>query len=161
MHLPSGLSSTSRENFCSVRNRATIYAMTTTWFEALSNGDAINAAAKKAGVDQATLNRQLAKGVLSPAMTVALARAYQVDVLDALVTQGLITDDDIAAHGIRVSLADASDAELARAISERLTGDRHPVFDVPVAPSRDVRVDRMAAKWEDMALAADDERREH
>lgn len=100
------------------------------WYAATVRDDSENQVAIRSGVVQRTLNRQLAAGRLSPETVVAVARAYGQDVLDALVTVGLITDQDIHAHGVREALEAATDREIAALVYKRLTSPgEHPEFD--------------------------------
>ena len=46
------------------------------WLSAVSQGDSRNMVATKAGLYAATLNKQVARGHLSPEVVVAIARAY-------------------------------------------------------------------------------------
>ena len=100
------------------------------WYVVTVGDDSENQVALRSGVVQRTLNRQLAAGRLSPETVVAVARAYGRDVLDALVTVGLITAQDIRNHGVRQALIDATDREIAELVYERLArGDDHPEFE--------------------------------
>ncbi len=100
------------------------------WYGATVGDASVNAVAMKAGVVQTTLSRQLKSGALSPEVVAAVARAYGADVLDALVLAGVITREDIRAHGVRQALEAAMDVEIAREVSRRL-GD-HPLLDSPL-----------------------------
>lgn len=99
------------------------------WYVATVGDDSENQVALRSGVVQRTLNRQLAAGRLSPESVVAVARAYGKDVLDALVTVGLITARDIRDHGVREALAAATDREIAELVYERLARGEHPEFE--------------------------------
>ena len=99
------------------------------WYRRTTKDASTNAVALKAGIVQSTLSRQLKAGDLTPESVVAIARAYRVDVLDGLVELGLISADDIRAHGVHVALRGALDIELAAEITRRLPG----VLDEPLA----------------------------
>lgn len=102
----------------------------TQWYDETVGGDSENAVAKKARINQRTLNRQRKSGRLSAETVVAVADAYGRDVLDALVILGLITREQIRRHGIREALAAASDEEIAEEVWKRLTdGREHGPFD--------------------------------
>ncbi len=79
----------------------------------------VNAVASKSGVVQTTLNRQVKANALTAETVVAVARAYHADVLNALVACGLITRDEIRAYGVRATLREALDIELADEIVRR------------------------------------------
>lgn len=103
------------------------------WYEKTVRGDSVNAVAAKANVVQTTLDRQLKKGALSAEMVVAIARAYRVDVLDSLVKAGLITREEIKAHGVRGALRDALDVEIAQEVARRLGDGDRPILDTPLS----------------------------
>ena len=90
------------------------------WYRSTVGDDSENAVATKAQIHQRTLNGQRRKGSLSAETVVAVAKAYGRDVLDALVVCGLITEEDIRRHGIRESLASATDEEIANEVYRRL-----------------------------------------
>lgn len=108
----------------------------TEWFTDLIGADSVNAAAGKADINQSTLSRQLNAGRLSPEMVVPLARAYGADVIDALVTHGLVSQADVQRHYVRAALADATDRELADEVWRRMQEGRGgEIWDEPVDPS--------------------------
>lgn len=102
------------------------------WYAALVGSDAVNAVAERAKLVQSTLNRQIRAGVLSVESVAAIARAYDADVLDALVIQGIITPEDIRRHGIRATLSMTSDLDIAAEVMRRLGEGRHPILDAPL-----------------------------
>lgn len=110
----------------------------TEWYERLVGGASVNSVARRAGINQSTLNRQLNDGRIEPTLVVAIARAYGANVLDALVAQGLITREDVAARGVFAALADATDQEIAAAVWRRMStpDESHPVFDEPISEPR-------------------------
>lgn len=105
------------------------------WLTDTIGDDSVNAAALKAQINQSTLSRQIKSGRLTPETVVALASAYERDVLDALVVAGLITHEHIKQHGVREALSAATDKEIADEVWKRLNdGQEHGVFDE--APGR-------------------------
>lgn len=89
------------------------------WYRGVVKDASINAVAARSGLVQSTLNRQIKAEALTPDVVVAVARAYGVDVLDALVANGVLTEDDIRSHWARVALADLTDIELAAEVIRR------------------------------------------
>lgn len=110
--------------------------MTENWFRDTVGDHSINAVAQRSGLVQGTLNRQLKEGRLSPEATVAIARAYGVDVLDALVTQGLLAAADLRQHGVRAALEDATDEQIADLVLARMKEGRGQVFNEPISLPR-------------------------
>lgn len=120
------------------------------WYQQTVGGDSENAVASKSGVKQQTLNRQLKAGKLSPETVVAVAHAYKACPIEALVSLGLLTDEDIRAHGVRVALSRITDKEIADEVWKRLVKGSHPYLENPIsapqvaievngAPNRKVR----------------------
>lgn len=105
------------------------------WYRRTVGDDSINQAAEHAGIQQATLNRQLKSGKLTPETVVAVARAYGKSAVKALLIQGLLRRDDVAVFARVEALESASDREIADEVWRRLTKDEpgaHPVFDEPL-----------------------------
>lgn len=101
----------------------------TTWFKEVTRGDSVNAAAKLSGLNQPTLARQINAGALSPESVVAVARAYDADVIQGLIVAGLITKADVRKHDLKVVLEDLTDAQIANEVWRRLgDGADHPDF---------------------------------
>lgn len=106
------------------------------WYAEAVKDASQNQVALTAHLNQSTLSRQLAAGRLTAETVAAVARAYGKDVLDALVMVGLITAEDIRAHGIRVALGEVTDRELAALVWSRLSGaGDHPELSEPIAPA--------------------------
>lgn len=115
------------------------------WFATTRGGDSENAAAKKIGLTQSTINRQVARGHLSPEVVVAVARAYRAPVLPGLVACGLITAEEAALKERALSdvLDQASDADLLQAVLRRVDGDgnlAHPILTQPISIAPDAQV---------------------
>lgn len=117
------------------------------WFETVSAGDSVNAAATIAGINQPTLARQIKAGVLSPESIVAIARAYDADPINGLIIAGLISEVDVARHGADVLLETLTDKMLADEVWNRMqagkagveiTGGQPTLASVPdITPSKD------------------------
>ena len=102
------------------------------WYEKTVRDSSVNAVAAKAGLVQSTLSRQVRAEALTAETVVAIARAYGADVLDALVACGLITRDEIRAHGVKAALEDALEIELAAEVMRRAEGRRSPILESPI-----------------------------
>lgn len=94
------------------------------WVKRLIGNDSINAAAKKSGINQSTLNRQVTSGKISVETIIALAGGYGISRCRALVETGFITNSDIAQAQAKQALAKASDEEIARELSRRMAEGR-------------------------------------
>lgn len=102
------------------------------WYEATTGGASVNAVAARAGLVQTTLARQLRADALSPESIVAVARAYSADVIGALIVAGVITDEDVRRHGVRLTFKAATDAEIAAEVMKRMGGDSG-ILDAPLS----------------------------
>ncbi|MCU9995377.1 helix-turn-helix transcriptional regulator [Mobiluncus mulieris] len=99
------------------------------WYENTVAGDSVNQVARKSGVPQRSLNRQVTQYYqLSPETSVAIARAYGVSILEALVATGLITPNEAASFkGVDIdslvpsALERATEAQLTSELTKRLT----------------------------------------
>lgn len=91
-----------------------------TWFESVVGGDSERAAAHKTGIQQSTLNRQLAGNALSPENAVAIARAYRTSPLEGLVAIGLITETDITRAAARQGASALTDEDLTAEVLRRI-----------------------------------------
>jgi len=115
------------------------------WYAATVGDDSENAVAARAGIQQRTLNGQRRRDALSIETVVAVAHAYGADLIRALEIMGVVTAEDVARHGIRGALADATDADIMEEIWGRLQrGEAGPEItgeepDAPVDPPTPIR----------------------
>lgn len=99
-----------------------------TWYEETVAGDSVNQVARKTGLSQSTLNRQVTQYYqLSPESAVTIARAYKVDTLEALIVTELITPEEAASYRnvdldslVPSALERATDTQLTRELTRRL-----------------------------------------
>ncbi|WP_216395983.1 hypothetical protein, partial [Arcanobacterium phocae] len=98
----------------------------------------INAIANASDIPQATLNRRVKAGDLTADMVIAISRAYEYDVVGALLELGFITKRDLTVQKIKVALADATDKELVDEIARRLDQGNREEFDKPLRPVPDL-----------------------
>lgn len=104
-------------------------ALTTDWLDQVIGTDSNRAAAEKAGIEQSSLlNRRKRCGVTAEDV-IAIARAYNRPVVEALVATGFLTSNEAFDSNMRSTLAEASDANLANEILRRLqNGQAGPVL---------------------------------
>ena len=89
------------------------------WFQNLTAGDSINAAAKRAVLEQGTLNRQLKRGMIPAESVIALARAYGVNPVQALVDTGYLTKDEATGEVHVINWSELPDTDLLRELLRR------------------------------------------
>ncbi|WP_420100143.1 hypothetical protein [Corynebacterium sp.] len=102
------------------------------WFQGLIGADTKSAAAEKSGVSTSTLTHQLRNGHLSAPTVVALSRAYDRDVVQALAETGHITADEATLIPIDTALQVASDRKLLEEFARRLRMIRPEDRDLPL-----------------------------
>lgn len=89
------------------------------WLGALIAPDSQRSAAARVGVTQSTVSRQLARGRLDPELVILLARAYDVNEVDALVETGYVDPEAVALAGIPTALGHATNAQILEEIRLR------------------------------------------
>lgn len=99
------------------------------WLEKLINGDSYRTAAKKIGIDQSTITKQLTRGgTLRPENVIALARAYGRKAADELVRTGYLEPDDMEGLGVEEALSRATNLQLLTEIDKRMSEGTGSVF---------------------------------
>ncbi len=87
-------------------------------------GKSARAIAQELDVDSTTLNRQLTgRTTLTVEVVVAICRAFDLDLADAFVEVGFITEQEAERLGASVGLRTFTDLELAREIVRRLDNE--------------------------------------
>lgn len=106
------------------------------WLESLPGGATPTTAAKKAGLASPTLLRHAERGYTTADNVIAIARAYGVPPVDALVDLGFLQPDEAGGEAVRLkeALAKASISQLWDATAEKIDGTnvgigRFPRFD--------------------------------
>lgn len=93
------------------------------WLAQLVAGDSQRTVAGKVGVQQSKISRQLANGKLNPELVIALARAYEVSPVDALVDTNYLATADIEGAGIAEALGYATNRQLLDEVRRRSKPD--------------------------------------
>lgn len=91
-----------------------------TWYKTVTKGDSNRQASDKAGLNNATLGRQLKAGALSAENVIRIAEAYGESPIISLVDLGFMSAKWINEHGALTSLRKASDEELTDELLRRL-----------------------------------------
>lgn len=93
------------------------------WFNERVGTDSVNAAAKTAGLAQATLDGQLKRGSLPAESVIKIARAYDYNPVQGLVDTGYL--DALEAQGkiAIINWEDVTDAELCKELLDRCDPD--------------------------------------
>lgn len=106
------------------------------WLESLPGGATPTTAAKKAGLASPTLLRHAERGYTTADNVIAIARAYGVPPVDALVELGFLKPSETGGEAVRLkeALKEASISQLWDAMAEKIDGTqvavgRFPRFD--------------------------------
>ncbi|MFP7366315.1 hypothetical protein SFC07_11180 [Corynebacterium callunae] len=83
----------------------------TTWYERITGNATERAVSLASGITTSTLNRQLAKGVLSPENVIAISRAYGVSPIQGLVSTEYLKPEEVS---------DMSEEQMADSLSDRI-----------------------------------------
>lgn len=96
------------------------------WLKSLPGAPTPTVAGKKAGVVSTTLIRHAAKGQTTADNVIAIARAYNVSPIDALVATGHLGADEASSArlDLRMALKGATVEELWDAMAEKIDGSR-------------------------------------
>lgn len=98
------------------------------WFNRLTDGASGNAAAAKAEIPVASLNRHLANGRLTAEEVIALSRAYGESPVKGLAATGHITHEEAVGMDAAASADLISDPELIRTLAYRINADPEAWF---------------------------------
>lgn len=101
------------------------------WTDDLRGADSIREVARRSGINQATLSRQINLDMLSFESVRDISRAYDRVVLADLVATGHLAVADIGVDDVTNALNAATDAQLVAAVANRLGVDLS-IFDKPI-----------------------------
>ena len=90
------------------------------WYKTVTKGDSNRQASDKAGLNNATLGRQLKAGALSAENVIRIAEAYGESPIVSLIDLGFMSSKWMNEHGALTSLRKASDEELTDELLRRL-----------------------------------------
>lgn len=93
------------------------------WYKKTVKDDSVNAAAKKSGIVQSTLNRYDKTGHFPAEAVILIARAYGTSPIRALVQTGHLTQKDVDEYRTLAGLSGATDKEIAAEVMRRLSDD--------------------------------------
>ncbi|MFF7683176.1 helix-turn-helix domain-containing protein [Microbacterium sp. NPDC007973] len=94
------------------------------WLDHATRQDSDREIARKAGLTHSTVSRWRNAGTAPAEGIIRIARAYAADPIDALVSAGIITEDDLMNGGLRNAVRHAPTAYLTEELHERVTTGR-------------------------------------
>ena len=104
------------------------------WIDEVRGSDSIREVARRAGINQATLNRQVNLDILGFDVVRDISRAYGRPILADLIKTGFLAQSDVSADGIESALHAASDEQLLLEIAARLeVTDFGTIYDKPIS----------------------------
>lgn len=98
----------------------------------ITHGASRRAIADAAGLEPSTLTRQLQRGRVPIETTVAIARAFRADLMEAFVEAGYITPSEATGLASRNALSAATDLQLAEEILRRVQAAASPELEAPL-----------------------------
>lgn len=99
------------------------------WFNQLTAGDTQKVAAKKAGVIESTLSRQLSRGKFRPELVIALCRGYGHPPVDGLIETGYLFAHEVGAETpLRVALESATNRQILEELLRRSDPEARELF---------------------------------
>ena len=90
------------------------------WIAETCGDKSVSQIAREAGIPQPTLNRQIIADALTIENLVKIARQYAASIPDALISQGIVTAEEMAQVSARGTLAELTDAQLLDELARRL-----------------------------------------
>lgn len=90
------------------------------WIRSLEEGLTPTVAAKAAGLSHTTVLRQLERGGLSAENVIAIARKYEVNIVDALIDTGHVYDNEVEIVGVSKALAYATNEQILEEMLSRV-----------------------------------------
>lgn len=126
------------------------------WIKSLEEGLTPTVAAKTAGLSHTTVIRQLNRGGLSPESVIAIARAYEASIIDALVDTGHIADNEVEIIGVAKALGYATNEQLLNEILSRVDPQAVRLFhgdEGEITPRFPNNVHQFPTEWEGLAVA--------
>lgn len=127
------------------------------WIRSLSPDLTPTTAAKTAGLSHTTVLRQLERGHLSADNVIAIARAYKVGIVDALVQTEHISEDEVDIVGVTQALGYATNQEMLDEMRKRVDPEAVRLFhggDGTIAPHFDQSTEAAGAESQEDELAS-------
>ena len=90
------------------------------WIDLVTDGSSDREIARLAQIGQSTLSRQRRDTTVTVETAVKIARAYQVSVIPALISLGIVTESDISDFASAAAIQDATDTALADEVLKRM-----------------------------------------
>lgn len=116
------------------------------WLNALPGSPTVSQAADKAGVSRATFLRHADKGKTTAEYVIAIARAHNVNEIQALADMGFVEEAAVVEMAINKALGMATNSKLLEEINKRVDPEARRLFHGDGVPGIiDVRDDELAA----------------
>ncbi|GGH33930.1 hypothetical protein [Microbacterium album] len=104
------------------------------WIDEVRGKDSIREVARRVGMNQGTLNRQINLDQLSFETVRAVCREYELPVIPALVSTGHLSREDAGIDAAATALRSATDEQIVEEVARRLrVSSMDTAYDVPVS----------------------------
>ncbi|CAB0969152.1 DNA-binding protein [Corynebacterium diphtheriae] len=124
------------------------------WLNALPGSPTVSQAADKAGVSRATFLRHADKGKTTAEYVIAIARAHNVNEIQALADMGFVEEAAVVEMAIDKALGMATNSKLLEEINKRVDPEARRLFYGDGVPDIiDVRDDELAARRADTPVS--------
>ena len=105
-----------------------------TWLKATCGDDSFREIARRAGLSDSIVSRQLSSGAFSYDVAIAIAREYRTSPVAALVSNGHLTEQEAGIESVTSALQAATDEQLVVEIGRRLdVAPSSLLWDAPVS----------------------------
>lgn len=98
------------------------------WFNQLTGDDPQRVAAKKAGLIESTLSRQISRGTFRPEMVIALCRGYNRSPVTGLIETGYLQACELDGVSVPYALREATNEQLLDEIMRRSDPEARELF---------------------------------
>ncbi|WP_145941711.1 hypothetical protein [Corynebacterium glyciniphilum] len=98
------------------------------WIESLPGTPSLTAAAKRSDIQKTTLIRQIDRGTIPSDNVIAIARAYGVNIVDALIATGHLEPTEVEIVGVAQALGHATNAEMLEEMRKRVDPEAVRLF---------------------------------
>lgn len=103
------------------------------WLDDVRGTDSVREVARRVGMNQGTLNRQINLDLLTFEVVRDISRAYGRPVLGDLVQTGHLSPSDLGVSDVDTVLRSATEEELIVEVGRRLGVSGSVLFDVPIS----------------------------
>lgn len=98
------------------------------WLDSLPTSPTPSQAAIKANISRATVLRHADKGTTTAEVLIPIARAYDTNPIDALISFGMLSIEDVRESAAHLVLSEVTNSEILAELNKRVDPDARRVF---------------------------------